>query len=50
MKEYKSNEELIDYLEDKGVIINDKDEAISVTQKYTYYSVINSYKIIHADL
>ena len=49
MKEYKSNEELIDYLEDKGVIINDKDEAISVIEKYSYYSVINSYKMIFKD-
>lgn len=49
MKEYKSNETLIDYLEDKGVIINDKSKAISVIEKYSYYSVINSYKTIFKD-
>lgn len=50
MKEYKSNEELIDYLENKGVIINDKNQAISIIEKYSYYSVINSYKTIFKDI
>lgn len=49
MKQYKSNEELINYLEDKGVIINDKNQAISIIEKYSYYSVINSYKTIFKD-
>ena len=49
MKEYKSNEKLIDYLEDKGIIINDKNQAINIIEKYSYYSVINSYKTIFKD-
>jgi len=44
MKEYKTNEELINYLILKGVTINDKDDAINKIEKYTYYGIINSYK------
>lgn len=44
MKEYKSNEELIDYLASKNVIIKNRKSAIKKINKYTYYSVVNSYK------
>ncbi len=38
MKEYKSNEELIDYLSSKGVVISNKDETLKKIERYTYYS------------
>ena len=41
MKVYKSNEELLDYIISKGVIVNDKQDAINKFQRYTYYSIIN---------
>ena len=44
MKEYKTNEELIDYLSSKGVVIADKEAALKKIERYTYYSIINSYK------
>ena len=44
MKEYKSNEELIKYLISKNVLVNNERDAINKIEKYTYYSVINSYK------
>jgi len=44
MKEYKSNEELLDHLILKNVIVNDKKDALDKIEKYTYYSIINSYK------
>lgn len=49
MKEYKTNEELIDYLESKGVKISNKKDAISKIEKYTYYSIVNTYKNIFKD-
>ena len=44
MKEYKTNEELIDYLISKGVIVNNKKDSINKIEKYTYYGIVNSYK------
>lgn len=44
MKVYKSNEELLDYIISKGVIINDRQDVINKFQRYTYYSIINTYK------
>ena len=44
MKQYKTNEELLDYLEDKNVIIENRKSALKKLEKYTYYSIINSYK------
>lgn len=41
MKVYKSNEELLDHIISKGVIINDRQDAINKFQRYTYYSIIN---------
>ena len=49
MKEYKSNEELINYLLSKGIIVSDKKEALEKIERYTYYSVVNTYKNIFKD-
>lgn len=49
MKEYKTNEELIDYLSSKGVAIADKENALKKIERYTYYSIVNSYKSIFKD-
>lgn len=49
MKEFKSNEELIEYLISKNLIINDKEQALMNIEKYSYYSIINSYKGIFKD-
>ena len=44
MKQYKTDEELLDYLETKNVIINNRKFALKKLEKYTYYSIVNSYK------
>ena len=44
MKQYKTDEELLDYLENKNVIIKDRKFALEKLEKYTYYSIVNSYK------
>ena len=44
MKQYKTNEELLEYLESKNVTIKNKKSALKNLEKYTYYSIINSYK------
>lgn len=44
MKQYKTNEELLDYLENKSVIIKNRKLALKKLEKYTYYSIVNSYK------
>ena len=49
MKEYKNNEELIDYLISKNVIVNDKKLALKNIEKYSYYSIINRYKAVFKD-
>ncbi len=49
MKEYKTNEQLLDYLVSKGVTINDKKAALNKINKYTYYSIVNSYKFVFKD-
>lgn len=49
MKEYRTNEELIDYLESKGVSIPNKKDAIEKIERYTYYSIVNTYKSIFKD-
>lgn len=46
MKEYKSNEELINYLISKNMIVNDKEKALKNIEKYSYYSIINGYKAV----
>lgn len=49
MKEYKNNEELIDYLISKNVIVNDREKALKNIEKYSYYSIINGYKAVFKD-
>lgn len=49
MKEYKNNEELVDYLISKNVIVNDKEKALKNIEKYSYYSIINGYKAVFKD-
>ena len=49
MKEYKNNEELIDYLISKNVIVNDRELAFKNIKKYSYYSIINGYKAVFKD-
>ncbi len=49
MKEYKSNEELIDYLSSKGIVISNKKDALEKIERYTYYSIVNTYKNIFKD-
>ncbi len=49
MKGYKSNEDLIEYLSSKGVTISDKSDALKKVERYTYYSIVNTYKSIFKD-
>lgn len=49
MKDYKTNEELIDYLKSKNVIIYNENKALELINKYTYYSIVNSYKTVFKD-
>lgn len=44
MKEYKSNEELLDYLISKGVSVKNKRVALDKIERYTYYCIVNTYK------
>ena len=45
MKEYRTNENLIEYLLSKEVIISNKEDALMKIERYTYYSIINTYKV-----
>lgn len=49
MKEYKSNEELIEYLIFKNVIIHDREKALKNIERYSYYSIVNGYKNVFRD-
>ena len=44
MKEYKSNQELLKHLISKGVIVKNEQDALDKFEKYTYYSIVNTYK------
>ncbi len=33
----------------KGIVINNKEEALNKIKKYSYYSIINSYKDVFKD-
>ncbi len=44
MKYYKNSNELIEHLISNGVSVSDKEDAINKIKKYSYYSIINSYK------
>ncbi len=49
MKEYKANEDLIEYLSSKGVTISNKSDALQKMERYTYYSIVNTYKSTFKD-
>ena len=49
LKEYKNNEQLIEYLISKNVKINNKVQALKNIEKYSYYSIINGYKSVFKD-
>lgn len=49
MKEYKSNKELINYLLSKGVVISNRKDTLEKIERYTYYSIVNTYKNIFKD-
>ena len=49
MKEYKNNEQLIEYLISKNVIIKNKKQALKNIEKYSYYSIVNGYKNVFKD-
>ena len=49
MKEYKNSKELLDYIISKGVIVTNKDFALDKIKKYSYYSIINTYKDVFKD-
>ena len=49
MKEYKCTNNLIDYLIIKGVKVNDRTFSFNVIEKYSYYSIVNTYKDIFKD-
>lgn len=44
MKEYKSSNELLEYIISKGVFVNNKEDALYKIKTYSYYSIINTYK------
>lgn len=49
MKEYKTNEQLLEYLISKNVIIEDKERALKNIERYSYYSIVNGYKSVFKD-
>ena len=44
MKEYKNSNELLDYIISKGILVNNKEDALNKMKTYSYYSIINTYK------
>lgn len=46
LKEYKTNEQLIEYLISKNLIIEDKEKALRNIERYSYYSIVNGYKSV----
>ena len=49
MKEYKNTNDLIDFLIAKGVKVNDRSFTFNTIEKYSYYSIVNTYKSIFKD-
>ena len=49
MKEHKSNDDLINHLISKGIIIENKKDAARKIEKYTYYAIVNTYKEVFKD-
>ena len=46
VKEFKSTNELIEILNSKRVSIKDENNVRYLVEKYSYYSIVNSYKWI----
>ena len=46
VKEFKSTNELIEILNSKSVSIKDENKFRYLIEKYSYYSIVNSYKWI----
>ena len=44
MKQYKNSEELLNYIIAKGVTVTNKEYALDKIKKYSYYSIVNTYK------
>ena len=44
LKQYKSPNELVEYLISKGVSVYNKEDTLNKIKKYSYYSIVNSYK------
>lgn len=44
MKEYKNPNELLEHIKTKGIIVLDNNSTLEKIKKYSYYSIINSYK------
>lgn len=49
LKEYKNNEQLIEYLISKNVTIENKELALKNIERYSYYSIVNGYKSVFKD-
>lgn len=49
MKEFKDNEELIEYLKSKKLTIINKEQTLRLLERYSYYSIINGYKNVFKD-
>lgn len=50
MKEYKNSNELLNYIISKGVLVNDKEDALNKIKAYSYYSIINTYKDVFKNI
>ena len=50
MKEYKNSNELLNYIILKGVLVNDKEDALNKIKAYSYYSIINTYKDVFKNI
>ena len=49
MKQYKNPNDLVEYLISKGININDKEDTLNKIKRYSYYSIVNSYKDVFKD-
>ncbi len=49
MKKYMTSDDLIEYLIKKGVTISNKSRFKNIIKKYSYYSIINTYKNVFKD-
>lgn len=44
MNKYRSNEELLNHIISKGIIVKNKKDVLMKFERYNYYSIINTYK------